>query len=456
MSEVSSNYNSKLPAVQYSPLPDIASPKIEEAKSHIEILKNEISKVKQEFAENMNRIDNSKISDYKTKITLLSNAVNSSKAILDEKIKTKSKSIFAIFKKKEINELNARTLELGMLADQLKAQKEFSNLKELSTILDNPEEFASQFFNDFDPTKSDIKPMLNSAVNLKGQLLDKFFAGFKKAGIDKVVSSLVSHANPEVTKEILVPFFKRCNEEEKEQFFGSLIRIGPTEAEKIAIRLTSQSDLMTTAEIALGAAKAELKKADISTLFRSNTIALALMAKMYRGKVMENWKPLLISIYEQTKGKHEIDQANDPKISNTQIKKNQEFIKEISREILNKIKNSIQTNQALLPPEVRTYHRELYQAILNKFNDEKLAQKMTVNIFFLRYICPLLFAPVGKEFLGISFAGTRDGVLVAKVLQNIANEITDYQKEPVMKFMDGMLEDNKQAMQEIFQALIKT
>lgn len=452
------------------------------ANAQINQLHNEAIKVIKDFTDNLSNKENLIELNFhprfrNSSIARLTDTLSGVIDLLDRKIQSKSQSIFAFTKTKDIDELKRRQNQLNEIKTELLIRQNIAGLIENENIpptdinLDDIEamiksnfpnksgkidESIARFFKVFDPKNSDINPAYQLIKNLNIHKKNEYFEGAKKAGIEKVVNALILQKNPLIMKEILIPFYESLNSEEKDQFFEALKNVDRTELDQATI-LMNESNLKTASEIAIGLAKAELKDAQRETLFRETSWASTAMTKMYRAKVLPEWKEIFISIYTKTAGMHEIDMERGKSIglNSKQIFDNQRFIKKIAQEILTDLTDNLKNNPSLLPPEVRTYHREFYHALLDKFQDEELAKKMTINMFFLRFLCPLISSPPAKEVLGQNFKSTRDGITVARILQNIANEISSFDRNHYLHFISGMFEDNQTNIEEIFNALIK-
>lgn len=194
-----------------------------------------------------------------------------------------------------------------------------------------------------------------------------------------------------------------------------------------------------------------------SNLFRANTAATVLLTQ-YVLQVGQRYleqllRPLLNKLVASTTS-CEID----PKRlgPNEDLAANQAHLVRTCEEFLTAILESLGS----LPPQFRWVAHILALEISKaSFDDKDDAIRVSIaSLYFLRFVCPAIVDPARYKLVDKT-PGTmarRSLILVAKVLQNIANvgsSATFYVKEEHMGAMLGILEANAERVAHFFEAL---
>lgn len=120
-----------------------------------------------------------------------------------------------------------------------------------------------------------------------------------------------------------------------------------------------------------------------------------------------------------------------------------------------KIFSAIRSNHDLVPDEFRILFARMEATILERFDDETVYKAIS-GLFFLRFICPAITAP---HFYGLlkenpNNIAQRQLVLIAKVLQNLANMTKDVTKEKFMQELREFTERNIPKLKQFYLVLL--
>lgn len=99
--------------------------------------------------------------------------------------------------------------------------------------------------------------------------------------------------------------------------------------------------------------------------------------------------------------------------------------------------------------------RCLFESVQHRFPDSRY--KVVGSFFFLRWLCPSLVTPDAFGLIDqkLESKSRRRLVLIAKVLQNLANEAYFEQKEEYMKCSNVFIESNLDKMHSFFDSLVE-
>ncbi|BFU25352.1 Ras GTPase-activating protein, putative [Entamoeba histolytica HM-1:IMSS-B] len=171
------------------------------------------------------------------------------------------------------------------------------------------------------------------------------------------------------------------------------------------------------------------------TLFRSNNLCSRMMTHFAKSSCRPFLRTTLKNVINEINVcPHllEIDTQKDPSLTPQLIAKNTELLQAYTTKFI----RSIESNLHNLPVQIIEICKQLYRHSQNKFPQSKLLPFTMVGGFlFLRVICPSLAAP---EASGIEMTHPiqpncrRNLILITKIIQNIANNVTST-KEPYFK-----------------------
>jgi hypothetical protein len=121
-----------------------------------------------------------------------------------------------------------------------------------------------------------------------------------------------------------------------------------------------------------------------------------------------------------------------------------------------KILTVIINNENKVPREFREIFVRIENAIKLKFGNETAAYKAVGGFLFLRFICPSITVP---QYYGLiseipNKKCQRQLILIAKVLQNMANLATMSHKETFMKDLEGFMTKNQPKFVDLYQNLL--
>jgi len=234
-----------------------------------------------------------------------------------------------------------------------------------------------------------------------------------------------------------------ADREDCEHLIQSIVRV--FEEKNIALNLLSK---LTQDEI-------ETSSSD--TLFRANSLAtktVELYMKFIGSSYLNSTlSPFIKKIY-QSKKSYEVD----PDRLEKGISKEKSFrnLYKLVQNILNAIFISVDACPSIL----RELFYNLQTSATYKFSDEPSSvAKYTVvgGFIFLRFFCPALMAP---KFYGIiedhpDLQSNRTLMLVAKIIQKLANLTTFKHEEDFMNQFNVLLEENKQNLMLFIEAISK-
>jgi hypothetical protein len=111
----------------------------------------------------------------------------------------------------------------------------------------------------------------------------------------------------------------------------------------------------------------------------------------------------------------------------------------------------IRQSTGLLPETFRAFFSHLRRKVEESY-DEGAGRKAVGGFLFLRFICPAMMTP---HIYGLTTDPPKAGfqrqlILVAKILQSLANNAEMGQKEPWMAPMQDLLKENKPRFEELF------
>jgi len=123
--------------------------------------------------------------------------------------------------------------------------------------------------------------------------------------------------------------------------------------------------------------------------------------------------------------------------------------------IAQKLLTSFMKTVHQLPREVQEVLRHVYHEVKEKFNEEA-ANKGIGGFLFLRYVCPALMAPHVYGLLKDAPHPTaqRQLILIAKVLQNLANDTLPGKKEAYMEALNAFITSNQQPLKQYYRDLL--
>jgi len=139
-----------------------------------------------------------------------------------------------------------------------------------------------------------------------------------------------------------------------------------------------------------------------------------------------------------------MDEAEDQNVNTIQL-----WL--VAQKLLSTLMKSVGT----LPREIQEILRHVYYEVKEKFNEEA-ANKAIGGFLFLRYICPALMAPQVYGLLKEPPHSTaqRQLILVAKVLQNLANDTLPGKKESFMERLNLFITTNQEPLKEYYRQLV--
>ncbi|WP_214018848.1 hypothetical protein, partial [Escherichia coli] len=103
--------------------------------------------------------------------------------------------------------------------------------------------------------------------------------------------------------------------------------------------------------------------------------------------------------------------------------------------------------------------RILYTSVEEKFPGA--GYRAIGALFFLRFLCPILVSPITfgaikEKYSPLAWNAQRGLVLVAKLIQNIANESTDFGKQhEFMKPFTNLVQKHTRLMREFYDTILR-
>jgi len=196
----------------------------------------------------------------------------------------------------------------------------------------------------------------------------------------------------------------------------------------------------------------EIKSANhAGSLMRSNSMASKLM-KSYSFMIGKPFlrSTLLVNIEAVCKGQDfEVDpnKVDDPKI----IEKNREQLQSMCSKFVRTILDSIDTS----PVEFREICSHLQKEVTKKFPGN--AQLCIGGFLFLRFFCPAIMTPVYYGILSEQpdEKSQRGLTLIAKALQNVANNVTFGNKVAYLDWLNAWVTEYFSACQDYFDEMAR-
>jgi len=123
--------------------------------------------------------------------------------------------------------------------------------------------------------------------------------------------------------------------------------------------------------------------------------------------------------------------------------------------IAQKLFSSLAKSTSTVPSEIRQILKHVFDETSKKF-EEHDAYKAMGAFFFLRFVCPSLMAPqlYGLLKMPPHSIAQRQLVLLAKVLQNLANDTLPGKKEGYMAKLDEFITSNQDALRRFYDNII--
>lgn len=124
--------------------------------------------------------------------------------------------------------------------------------------------------------------------------------------------------------------------------------------------------------------------------------------------------------------------------------------------VAQKLLSSLMRAIGTLPKELQDILRHVYHEVREKFNEEA-ANKAIGGFLFLRFVCPALMAPQVYGLLKEPPHSTaqRQLILIAKVLQNLANDTLPGKKEGYMERLNMFITTNQEPLKHYYRNLIE-
>jgi hypothetical protein len=123
--------------------------------------------------------------------------------------------------------------------------------------------------------------------------------------------------------------------------------------------------------------------------------------------------------------------------------------------IAQKLFVALTRSHGALPKEIKQVLKHVNREVEEKFN-EQAAHKAVGGFLFLRFLCPALMAPQVYGLLKDPPHSTtqRQLILVAKVMQNLANDTLPGKKEGYMERLNDFITSNQQPLRQFYATLI--
>eukprot|EP01126_Amoeba_proteus_P063649 TRINITY_DN8790_c0_g2_i4.p1 TRINITY_DN8790_c0_g2~~TRINITY_DN8790_c0_g2_i4.p1 ORF type:complete len:728 (-),score=149.19 TRINITY_DN8790_c0_g2_i4:71-2254(-) len=130
------------------------------------------------------------------------------------------------------------------------------------------------------------------------------------------------------------------------------------------------------------------------------------------------------------------------------LERNQQVLRTLTTQFLEAIlTHALHT----CPRDVLLICQVIHRETMSKFPEA--AQKAVGGIVFLRYICPSIIQPPFMKDVEVTPLIRRQLMLVVKIIQNIANDVTFGKKEAFMEPFNGMIQDYKYMYQSFLRSL---
>eukprot|EP00002_Diphylleia_rotans_P014404 TRINITY_DN2808_c0_g1_i1.p1 TRINITY_DN2808_c0_g1~~TRINITY_DN2808_c0_g1_i1.p1 ORF type:complete len:755 (+),score=160.37 TRINITY_DN2808_c0_g1_i1:49-2313(+) len=178
-----------------------------------------------------------------------------------------------------------------------------------------------------------------------------------------------------------------------------------------------------------------------STLFRTDSMGTKMMAALCRMVGLSYLKSTLsVPISQLIKDAPRMELDPSRLKSPSDAVKNAETLKRISQSFI----DTIITSLPLIPGLLREVGFIIRDAVVQKFSDA--GRVSTAGFFFLRFLCPSLLNPKKYDVideLSLNDQTHRGFVLVAKIIQNLANRVQFGGKEAYMIPMNEVILTNQ-------------
>jgi len=182
------------------------------------------------------------------------------------------------------------------------------------------------------------------------------------------------------------------------------------------------------------------KEIQVTSLFRTDSMSTKMMRR-FAILTGHNWLNLmiidLVKRIVDTPGTFEVDPNKIPQGQN--VEQNLEIIRNNTNQFI----ENILSKHNNCPNEIRIISRYLFDEVEKKF--EKSGNQALAGFIFLRFICPAIISPTTSNIIHgneISTDSQRHLILIAKIIQCIANGIEFGQKEPFMIPFNNYVELN--------------
>lgn len=187
----------------------------------------------------------------------------------------------------------------------------------------------------------------------------------------------------------------------------------------------------------------------VTTLFRSNSLASKFLASYFRIYGQEYLRKILYSLITQICVASE-DTEIDPNKS-----ENADAHMTLLLNYCTKIVEAIMHSMNQFPISLRSVLREVYETVMQKFDNETVALQSIGNLFFLRFVNPAILSPTSHLlYKGIASAQSlKTLVRVTKILQTLANGNTFGNKEQFMLSANVFLEQYSTSMKQFLSDL---
>jgi len=195
---------------------------------------------------------------------------------------------------------------------------------------------------------------------------------------------------------------------------------------------------------------------DEGLLFRGNSIFIYMMTEYVRLNGFPYLRKVLtpaIKFYlTKTNLNYEVDQT---RLSATDdVMKNARNLTGASQYMLDIILNAVDE----VPSPIREACQKIYQAVEQKFPGS--GKRVICSLFFLRFLCPCIVSPkmygVITDEKGQTKENLRGLILVAKLFQNIANELPPVDKYPQTAILSEFVSRNIPRVQAFAETILKS
>jgi len=187
------------------------------------------------------------------------------------------------------------------------------------------------------------------------------------------------------------------------------------------------------------------KEVQVTALFRTDSMSTKMMRRFAIISGF-NWLNLMVGDIIRrivtSPGQFEVDPNKLPQ--GQILERNIESVKNNTNLLLESILSKLDT----CPNEIRSICKFLYEEVEKKF--EKSGNQALAGFIFLRFICPAIISPINSNIIEgteISTDAQRHLILIAKIIQNIANNVVFGQKESYMMPFNNFVEINVEKVQ---------